>query len=370
MGKSLIWINACEASADAYGALLMQELRRLSPEMEIMGMGGQAMRDQGLDTVYNAEDLSLVGLTEVFTALPRIAGYLGRIRRILMVRRPKAMVLMDSPDFNFRLARMACDFGIPVTYYIAPQVWAWRKSRIRFLKKYVSRIACIFPFEQGFFREHGISARYVGHPLLDLVDLDRLWNFSPRNSQIALLPGSRKREIAYLLPLFTDVAQHLHQRRPDLVFGIVRAPGVSMEFLHRHTLERPYLRFISPENRHRFLRQSSMALAASGTITLECAVLDVPTVVAYRLSWASYLAGRLLINVPYISMPNLILDRAVYPELIQNRATVHNLLRAASLWLDNPSEKQRVREELHKIRGLLGKQKATRTCARMVLDSL
>ncbi len=370
MSRDSIWINACEASADAYGALLMRELKALSPYLEIMGMGGEAMRSQGLNTVYRSEELSLVGLTEVLTALPRIAGYLWKINKILKIRKPRVMVLIDAPDFNFRLARMATNLGIPVIYYIAPQVWAWRKSRISFLKKYVHKIVCIFPFEQNFFQDQGIPAVYVGHPLLELLDLDQIERITPLNNQIAILPGSRKKEISSLLPVFTAAAERLHRTRPDLVFGIVRAPGISRDFLLRHTRKNSFISCIQPENRHQYLKKSLMAMAASGTITLECAILEVPAIVAYKLSWTSYLMGRLLIDVPFISMPNLILGRAVYPEFIQQQAGAGNICREALRLLSQPDEREQMCAQLQKIKSLLGEKKATPACARLILETM
>ena len=342
----------------------------MSPGMRIMGMGGRAMRRQGLETVYRAEDLSLVGLTEVATALPRIAGYLRGIKRLLRKERPGVLVLMDAPDFNFRLAREAGRLGIPVIYYIAPQVWAWRRSRIKFLREFVHRVACIFPFEQDFFLSRGIVARYVGHPLMDLIHLPGLEHIAPQENRIALLPGSRKKEIASLLPVFTDVAYKLSLKRPDLSLGIVQAPGVSRDFLKRHTSDLPCLEFISPEERHSYIKSCSMALAVSGTITLECAILDVPAIVTYKVSWPSYLAGRMLIDVPYISMPNLILGRGVYPEFIQSRANSKELLQAAGNWLDHPRRLAEVRQELAQVKDLLGKRKATRNTAEMIMQAM
>ncbi len=363
MHNKLVWINVCEASADNYGAMLMQELKRRDPDLEFLGMGGPAMRKQGLKAVFRSEDLSLVGLTEVFTALPRIMGYLKTIKKLMHERRPAALVLLDAPDFNFRLAKMAYNLNIPVLYYIAPQVWAWRKSRVRFLKKYVDRIACIFPFEQAFFRNYGIKADFVGHPFMETLDLPESGGKEDEKSQIAILPGSRKKEISSLLPIFSRSADLLHQAFPDLVFNIIQAPGVQMDFLKKFCPQKPWFRFISSENRHTTIRNSTAAMAASGTVTLECSVLEVPAVVAYKLSWISFLAGRMLIHVNHISMPNLILGREIFPELIQSRANVNNIVSAMRIWLDNPQKASQVRSDLKKIKALLGNKSATQTCA-------
>lgn len=368
MNDKLVWINVCEASADYYGAMLMLELRKRLPGLELMGMGGPAMRARGLNTVFRSEDLSLVGLTEVFTALPRILVYLRKIKELMRSRRPAVVILMDAPDFNFRLARMAHSLNIPVLYYIAPQIWAWRESRVRFLKQYVDRVACIFPFEPAFFQRHGIKASFVGHPAMEAMDLDELEAVPRDNRQVAILPGSRKREISSLLPLFSSSARILHREYPDLMFNVVQAPGIKLDFLQRFCPSEPWIRFIPPEKRHQFMRKSRAAMAASGTVTLECAILEVPAVVAYRLSWLSYLAGRMLIRVKYISMPNLILGRKVFPELIQNRASVHNILSALRPWLDDPEQAAQTRISLKKIKTLLGSRSAAGSCADLALE--
>jgi len=368
MNDNLIWINVCEASADNYGAMLMQELERRRPGLEIMGMGGPAMRSQGLKTVYRSEDLSLVGLTEVFTALPRIMGYLRNIRSLIREKRPAALILLDAPDFNFRLAKMAYSLGIPVLYYIAPQVWAWRRSRVKFLQKYVDRMACIFPFEQAFFRKYGIKADFVGHPFMETLDSPESGEKEDEKSQIAILPGSRKKEISTLLPVFSRSADLLHQSYPDLLFNVIQAPGVKMDFLQEFCPNKPWFKFVSAEDRYACIRKCTMAMAASGTVTLECAVLEVPAVVAYKLSMISYLAGRILINVRHISMPNLVLGREIFPELIQNRASEGNIVSAIRAWLDNPQQVSRIRKDLKKVKALLGNKSATRACADQVLD--
>ncbi|MFO7989800.1 MAG: lipid-A-disaccharide synthase [Desulfotignum sp.] len=368
MNNNLVWINACEASADNYGAMLMQELKKKSPGLEFTGMGGPAMRELGLQPVFRSEDLSLVGLTEVFTSLPRIMGYLKQIKKRMQEKPPGIVVLLDAPDFNFRLARMAHSLDIPVLYFVPPQVWAWRKSRVRFLKKYVDRIACIFPFEPAFFRKHGIKASFVGHPAMESLNLAALEKISFRQHQIALLPGSRKKEISSLLPLFSKSANILRQTYPDLTVNVVQAPGVPMEFLRRFCPQDPWFRFVSSEDRHACIKKCSMALAASGTVTLECAILEVPAIVAYKLSWLSYQVGRMLIHVKYISMPNLILGRQIFPELIQHQANVNNLVSAARAWLENPDQTSRIREDLKKIKALLGYTSAGRACAELTLE--
>ncbi len=333
-----------------------------------MGMGGGAMRAAGLQTVFRSEELSLVGLTEVITALPRIAGYLKEIKKLLKQKRPALLILLDSPDFNFRLARMASRLGIPVLYYIAPQIWAWRQSRVKFLKKHVQSMACIFPFEQPFFRQHGIDAKFSGHPLMEMLDFSRLNKISVKENQICILPGSRKKEISSLMPVFFQAAEILHRNHPDLHFNVIQAPGMSLQYIRQFCSPRSWLNFVQASDRHANIKQCSMAMAASGTVTLECAVLEVPAVVAYKLSRLSYLAGRMLIRVRHISMPNLIMNKAVFPELIQNQASSSNVADRLNSWIENRHHLTRIRNELIQIKEILGRKSASTTCARMALD--
>lgn len=368
MTNNLVWINCCEASADNYGAGLMDKLRHLSPGTAFMGMGGPAMRKAGLDAVFRSEDLSLVGLTEVFGALPRIGGYLFKIRQLLREKRPDILILLDAPDFNFFLARMARSLNIPVLYYIAPQAWAWRKSRVSFLKGFTDGVACIFPFEQKFFLQHGVNASFVGHPFMEQLDLQAFEEVLPEQNQIAILPGSRKKEISTLLPVFIMVAEQLRSTSPGLEFNVVQAPGISMDYIAGFCPDKPWVRLVSSENRHSCISRSYFALAASGTVTLECAVLDVPAIVAYRLSRISYLAGRMLIHVRHISMPNLILNEEVYPEFIQDKARFEDIYSKARQWVDEPGETSKIRSRLKTIRTLLGKKSASRNCAALALN--
>lgn len=370
MNKNLVWINVCEASADAYGAILMKELQKRSPGIEITGMGGPAMRSAGLDSVFKAEDLSIVGFTEVFSSLPRILGYLRTIKKALREKRPAALILMDAPDFNFRLAKMAHYLGIPVMYYIAPQVWAWRKSRVNFLKKYVDRIACIFPFEEDFFRDNGIKADFVGHPVMEILNLAELKKISPSPKNIAILPGSRKKEISSLLTDFSEAATSLRKDNQDMTFNVIQAPGISRNYLNQFCPSKPWFRYIPFEKRYEFIRKSQMAIAASGTVTLECAILETPTIVAYRLSPISYLLGRMLIHVKHISMANLILKKEVFPEFIQSGVSAENLADVARVWIKEPQKMDAVKQSLKELIRLLGKTSATRKSADIVFEMI
>ncbi len=366
-----IWMNVGEASADVYGGLVCKYLRDSAPEIECTGMGGPDMRRAGLHCVLRSEDLSVMGITEVASALPRIWGMLGRIKKALKSYRPQAVFLFDCPDFNFRVARMAHDLGIPVYYCIAPQAWAWRRGRVRFLRKYVKELLCIFPFEEDFFRSHGVNATYIGHPLLKLLPEKADYTLREGTPRLAVLPGSRKMEMGSLLPVFASACRILREKVPGLELDLIRAPGVSEEYIRSLWPEDIPVHLSPSVERHERIRECSAALAASGTVTLECALLGVPTVVAYRVSSFSYALGRMLVDIPHISMPNLILGREVFPEFLQDRVRPHFLAQAVAERLEGGELRQSVLAGLSALREKLGDRDAVREIAsRAVQESL
>nr|WP_027369587.1 lipid-A-disaccharide synthase [Desulfovermiculus halophilus] len=367
--RSPIWISAAETSADMHGAGLVHALHSQAPDTPLLGMGGAGMRAAPFTALFRAEDLSVMGLTEVLSALPRIVSLYARIKKALRRHRPSCVVLLDAPDFHFRVAKMAHSLGIPVIYYISPQVWAWRTYRVHFLRRYVHQLLCIFPFEQDFFASHGLEVAFVGHPLLEHMDLSSLDQIREVPDRIGLLPGSRRKEIAALLPRFAQAARLILRHRPSASFVLCRADGVAREELL--SLWPRDIPVHIADFAHRFseLKACSLVLSASGTATLECAVLGLPTLVAYRISWLSYTIARTVIDVPYISMPNLILNQGVYPEYIQQRVRGGVLAAQAVDWLEHPEKRYAIRDRLQDIRSMLGAHTASTTAARLILDT-
>ncbi|MUM76273.1 lipid-A-disaccharide synthase [Pseudodesulfovibrio sp. F-1] len=365
-----IWFNVGEASGDLHGAELMKQLREREPCLRFTGMGGPAMGALGFETRYDMGLISLVGITEILGGLPRILLLLRRIRLAFMAVRPRAVVLIDCPEFNFRVARMARELGIPVYYYISPQLWAWRPKRVEFLREHVRRVVCILPFEKDFYARHAMDVEYVGHPLMDVLPLERLDAMAVDENLVGLLPGSRTREVSTLLPEFAKAARLLREKRPGLRFVIVRAPGMDAERLRSLWGSDIEVEIVGPEARYETFRVCSMMLAASGTVTLETALIGTPVVVAYRVSALSALMGRMLIRVPHISLPNLIAGREVYPELVQERATARQLAAAATVWLDSPDALASVRRDLAGLRSMVGEPGAAARAAAIILDDL
>jgi lipid-A-disaccharide synthase len=340
------------------------------PMVRFTGTGGQAMRDAGLSAVVRSEDLSVMGFTEVLAHLPRILGFLRRIRRELTRRRPDLVVLIDSPELNFRVARMAHRLGIPVLYYISPQIWAWRQYRIRFIQRYVTRVISILPFEREFYASRGVTIEYVGHPLVDSTRSDRLLSIVPAPNRIAILPGSRRSELTTLLPAFGGAARLLLHRHPDLSFHAALAPNVSSAAVRSLWPEDVPLRMVDHAERYEMIRGCVAAMAASGTVTLETGLLGTPTVVAYRFSRLTAFLGRLLIKVKYASMTNLILGDEVFPEFLMEQAAPGPIAEQLDRWLSDNGSLQGVIARLATLAEILGPPGAIGRAADVVLEHL
>lgn len=370
----LLWINAGEVSGDLHGASLLEGFHELAaegrPMVRARGMGGEFMTAAGMRPDFDSKAIGLVGFTEVFASLPTILGLLWRTRRMLKQTRPAAVVLIDCPDYNFLVARMTRGLGIPTYYYISPQVWAWRKGRVKFLKKYCRAVLCILPFEEEFYWSHGVKARFIGHPLLDQMPLDDLLQQPHERGLVGILPGSRRREIDVLLPEMAEAARILLERDPRLRFALFPAPGRDAEALRARLPEDMPVTIVPPEQRYAGMRRCQVLLAASGTVTLEAALVGAPTVVAYQLSKLTFALARRIIKVPYISLPNLILHEAAFPELLQDQATAKPMAEAAWRWLSNPGAEAATRGALARLREKMGPPGAARRAAAAILDDL
>jgi lipid-A-disaccharide synthase len=343
-------IVAVEASADVHGASVLRELRSLVPDVAAFGAGGPRLREEGCETLVRAEDLSVMGLVDVVPALPRLWRSLRTLRRAAEERRPRAALLIDSPDFNLRLAKRLRALGIPVVYFIGPTVWAWRRYRIRQIARDVVRMLVILPFEEAFYARGGVRATYVGNPVADAVrsspaspaqkELRRTLGLDPDRPVLALLPGSRRGEIERIFPRMRDAASSLRQRVPGLQLVVPVAPTISREDLLRGAPDG--IVFVSGRA-FDVLRACDAAIVTSGTATLEAALAGAPAVVVYRTSWINWLVGRLLVRVKHLALPNLLAGRAVMPELLQSRCTPERIAESAAPLLD-PRNAERARQ--------------------------
>jgi lipid-A-disaccharide synthase len=364
-----IWLSAGEVSGDMHGALLVRALRQRAPGVRCMGLAGSAMEEAGCEKVFDISELSLMGVTEVVAHLPRVLGLMRRIYARLKAERPRAVVCIDAPDFNFFVVRMARRLGIPVFYYICPQVWAWRKGRVNFLRDKVDRVLCILPFEKPFLAAHGLDADYVGHPLVDQIPFADIADVEPDPNRVLILPGSRRKEIESLYPDFLEAAKRMHHVRPELTFTVVRAPGVDRAALEAALPAGLPVTIEEPQNRYAAMRGCGAVIAASGTVALETALVGVPTVIAYRLSPVTYALGRLIVDVPYISLPNLIMDTEVFPELLQEDANPEDIAAKALGFLDARTNAE-VRATLSRLAELVGEPGAPGRAADIILGRL
>ena len=373
MGKEIpLLVVAGEASGDLHGARLLSELRRLRPEVLPFGLGGDEMRAAGLDAVAHAAEISVVGIAEVWKILPRARQIFAALLAEVDRRGARAAVLIDFPEFNLRLARKLARRGVTVVYYISPQVWAWRRRRVKAVARLVDRMLVLFPFEAEFYRRHGVEVEHVGHPLVDEVPvLPQAWDRGEPGGpfQVALLPGSRRSEVEALLPTMLATVRRL---AADLAVEatIVQAPTVPRGLLEEAVARSGLPVRIVAEDRFRAVADAHLALCASGTATLEVGLLGTPMIVLYRLNRWTYLLGRLLVRLPHISLVNLVLGREVVPELIQGAARPERIAAEARRLLTERATVARLREGLAELRPRLGRGGASARAAAAVAAQL
>lgn len=349
-----ILVSAGEASGDLYASLAVEELRRVYPDAEFFGCTGPRLRAAGVRTVVDAASLAVVGLLEVVSHIPRIYGEYRKLVAEACRQKPDLALLTDSPDFHLRVARRLAKAGIPVVYLVAPQAWAWRKGRVRTLRRTVRRLLCIFPFEEEFFRREGVDARYIGHPLARLVrpsltkdEFFKKHRLAAGRPLVTVLPGSRRGEVARHLPALADAAVRLYRERAvNLVLPASATTGVDF---FRQRLQGSPIQAIEGESWDA-MAHADVALAASGTVTVEAALLGTPMVTFYRVTRPSWLIGKLLVRVPFYSMVNLIAGRALVPELMQDEMTGARLAAEAQRLLSDADARARIEAGLAEVR--------------------
>jgi lipid-A-disaccharide synthase len=348
-----ILVSAGEASGDLYASLLVDELRRRCPDTAFFGCTGPHMRQAGVRTVVDAASLAVVGLLEVVEHIPRIYGEYRKLLAAARAEKPDLAILTDSPDFHLRAARQLKKMGIPVVYLVAPQAWAWRKGRIPMMRRTLDRLLCIFPFEEQFFRNHGVAATYIGHPLARLVrpslsrdEFFRKHGLPAGRPLITVLPGSRRGEAARHLPAIAGAVERLGRTR-ELSFILPASVTTGAAFFRERIGQSP-IQVIEGESWDA-LAHAGLALPASGTVTVEAALLGTPMVTYYRVKALSWIAGRWLVDVPFYSMVNLIAGRLVVPELIQGEMTADRIAGEAAHLLDDDAARLRMRAELQEV---------------------
>lgn len=370
-----ILISAGEASGEMYGAQLIEALRLRDPALTFFGAGGERMRAAGCDIVVDAKDLAVVGITEVVSHLKKILGLYKKLIGAADERRPALAVVIDSPAFNWRVARQMRKRGIPVVYYVCPQFWAWRQGRVKLLRKYVNKALVIFPFEEKFYRDRGVDATFVGHPLADLpmpaitrAEYAAQHSLDPAKPWITLMPGSRRKEVGMILPTVLEAAARLG-RAYEFLLPVARTlePNFLRELIKRTWAALP----THPPKQSSggapapaihlvpdalpALRHARTAIVASGTATVEAALMETPFVMVYRISPLTYALGKPRVKVPHFAMVNLIAGEKIVPELVQQNFRAENIVTELAKIIPDGPERETMIRGLKSVREKLKK---------------
>jgi len=375
MEERQVLLVAGEASGDLHAARLLTEMTRRSPGIRAFGLGGDELRAAGMETLWDSSEVAVVGITEVLSVLPRARRIFHGLLAAAEKRGARCAVLVDSPELNLRLARALKRRGLTVVYYVSPQVWAWRRRRIRTIRRVVDRMLVLFPFEEDFYREHGVDVVHVGHPLVDEVPrCDHVWDRPATAAiegrlRVALLPGSRSSEIERLGPVFLGAGALLARRLPvDLVW--IKAPGLPRDRVEALIARSPVpVEIVASADRLRELARCHLAICASGTATLEVGLVGTPMIVAYRVAAWSSLVARLMVRLPHFSLVNLVSGGSVVPELFQREASGERIAVRAEALLRDPEAIGRMRRGLAELRGRLGERGASARAAEAVLET-
>jgi lipid-A-disaccharide synthase len=365
-------ISCGEPSGDLYAAALVTELRAQEPAATVFGFGGERMEAAGARLVGHFAGLSVAGLTEIVRILPQAYGMYRRLVAAARARRPDVFVAIDFAGFNFYLLAAMWRLGVPVVYYVSPQLWAWRPRRMKTMKRFVSKVLVIFPFESAFYERAGVPVRFVGHPLVDLArasrsrgDFLRGHSLSPEVPTVALLPGSRQSEVARIAPVLISALPLIRARVPGVQFVVARAPGLADRWFSALSASGAT---VVDGHADDVLTASDVVITASGTATVQAALHERPMVVVYRVSALSYRLGKPFLNVDTYAMPNLIAGRAIVPELIQEACTAERVAAEAIGLLTDLTRYDAMRTALRDVRDRLGSSGASGRAAAAVLE--
>lgn len=365
-----------EASGDMHGAQLAEALWKRDPTLRLFGVAGERLQKTPFEVLFNVSRLTGMGLVELASNLKNLWQAYGLLRRALRERRPSLLVLIDFPEFNLRLAKLAKRLAVPVLYYISPQVWAWRRRRVRDIARWVDRMAVVFPFEVPFYQDHGVDVTFVGHPLLEAVHVEedretvlRRLGLDPAQPTVALLPGSRGPEVEYHLPVMLEAASRFRRER-TIQFFCVRASTVSPDVIEAKLKRAAITMPIITDGRYDAINAANLVWVASGTATLETALLLKPMIVVYRLARLTYLLARWLVKLDHIAIVNLLAKKRVVPELIQSEFNAARLIDESRALLNDRERYQTIVDELSRLRGQLGSPGAAERVADLAFSMM
>ncbi len=364
-----ILIVAGEESGDLHGASLVAEMKHMDPDLRFVGIGGDRMSSEGVEIGCHVRDLAVVGIVEVFSVLPKLFHAYRWLVRQLRNTPPRVVVLIDYAEFNLFFAGRVRKFGIPVVFYISPQIWAWRRGRVKRIAKNVEEMIVILPFEKDFYEKYGVKASFVGHPLVDRFEEKKakIKRGTHDTFVIGWMPGSRGSEVSRLLPVMSKAAAILKEKlQGNVSYLIPVAPGLLPEDIETPFINSGVSVEICKEESIEAMSRCDLIVLASGTATLEAALLEIPAIIVYKVSFLSYLLGRMLIKVPWIGLANIVAGEEIYPELIQNNATPERIAGACLQLIQEPGKLERMRSELKKVRVRLGDSGASKRTAEVI----
>ena len=368
-----ILISAGEASGDIHAAAVTAAIKKIDSSVEVFGMGGDALRNAGGEVLFDIKDHGVMGFVEVLKKLPDLFKLRDDFEKVMDERKPDCLITVDYPGFNMKLAKLAHDKGIPVVSYIAPSAWAWHKSRAKKVAKIVDKVACIFPFEYDVYKEAGAHVEFVGHPLVDIVKpsmtKEEAMAFAGKEEGkklILLMPGSRLMEIEKMLPTLLEAAKIIKKQLPEVSFVMPRAGTIPISLLEEKIQASGLDVKITEGNNYDLFSVADLALATSGTVTLEAALCGLGSVIVYKTNPVTYFIAKLLVNIPHIGLPNIVAAKSVVPELIQNDFTPAKVAQEALALLES-ERNAKMKEDLAYVKERLGKPGAVGRVAELVL---
>ena len=372
-----IMIVAGEASGDLHGGNLVQAMHQIDPSLRFYGIGGKKLKAAGVELIADSADMAVVGLTEVVSKLGMILKVMAQLKASLKADRPDLIILIDYPDFNLSLAKAAKKYGVRVFYYISPQVWAWRQGRIGKIKKIVDKMAVILPFEASLYNKAGVDATFVGHPLLDVVRAkysraEALRRFGLRQgiTTVGILPGSRQSEVVRLLPEMLMAAEIIEKKLSSVQFVLPLADTLETHFVSNIIRQYPIKVKVIPDEIYDVIGCADIAMVASGTATLETALMGTPMIIIYKVSAPSYYVGKMVINVDHIGLVNIMAGKTIVPELIQGAAIPEAIAAEVIDILTNRERMDDIKTELSKIRDMLGSPGAAVRAAHLAYEMI
>ena len=369
-----IFLSAGEASGDLHAGAITKAILELDPTAQVFGMGGDAMRSAGGEVIFDLKEYSVMGFVEILSALPKFFALRKAFRKIMEERRPDCFVTIDYPEFNMRAAKVAKELNIPVLSFIPPSAWAWRKGRAVSVGRLVDKVACIYPFAYDVYKAAGANAEFVGNPLVDIVKphLSRTTAMAKAGKEqgkplVLLLPGSRVKEITGVLPVMLEAVGIIKEALPQADFVLQKAPTIDNSLLREIIAQSGETVRIVEGDGYDIMSVADVALATSGTVTLEAALCGLPVVICYTASPLSMAIAKKIVTVKYIGLPNILANREILPELIQEKMTSGNMAKEVLHFL-HPEEYKNIREELAKVVHKLGPGGATKRVAQLILN--